>query len=96
MTVKLAQKLKAPIVEMKTATTFDEIRANVRQIGAGQNAWQGHVGEQEARRFTTGLQHRCRSLRAGAGNDIHFAFFQQNGRELAFDHSVFHYKRDRF
>jgi iron complex transport system substrate-binding protein len=34
MTVKLAQKLKAPIVEMKTATTFDEIRANVRQIGA--------------------------------------------------------------
>jgi iron complex transport system substrate-binding protein len=34
MTRKIAKKLGAPIVEVKTAVTFDDIRANVRQVGA--------------------------------------------------------------
>jgi iron complex transport system substrate-binding protein len=34
MTVKLAKQLGAPIVTVKTATTFDQIRANTRQVGA--------------------------------------------------------------
>jgi iron complex transport system substrate-binding protein len=34
MTRRIASKLGAPIVVVKTATTFAEIRANVRQVGA--------------------------------------------------------------
>jgi iron complex transport system substrate-binding protein len=60
MTRKIARRLGAPIVVVKSATTFDDIRANVRQVGAA-------VGERaRAEAIVAAMDRRLAALKATA------------------------------